>query len=221
MELNEKQLAFAEGILNGKSQKDAYHDAGFKATTDQALRSAASRLASDPAIRAYLAERRREIQHDTNVTQARVIQEIARVGFSDIRDFIRWDEDGAFFVPSEHLTETQAAAIQSVKIKKRTTTREDGDITETVETEIKLHPKMDALEKLAKHLNLYQGDGINDALRETHLLATVLWRFVMALHVSKQMPVPTALKYAEQNPEEVEQWGREQKLLAPGSVSTN
>lgn len=221
MALNDRQLAFCEGILRGESQSEAYRNAGFKATTRGSISVNASQLMKVAKVREYLEMRRQQLREKTDVTSQRVIQEIARVGFSDIRDFAKWDENGVIFIPSTSLTAEQAAAVQSIKSKTKTYTDEDGNETKTVEQEIKLHPKMDGLEKLSKHLGLYQQDRVNDADRQTHLLATLLWKFVMSMHVAKQIPVPEALKYAEQNPDEVEQWGREQKLLTPESETTN
>lgn len=220
LELTDMQKAFCEALLEGKSKTEAYREAGY-AVDGKYDKQRAWELSRTDTIRAYLAERRKEIQNYANVKPAQIIKEIARVGFSDIRDYVRWDETGALFIPSDELTEDQAAAIQSIKVRKRTITRENGGATETVETELKLHPKLEGLEKLMKHYGLYQQDRINDADRETHLLATVLWKFIMSLHLARGVPIQEAQRYAQQNPEEVEAWGREQKLLEPAPESTN
>ena len=81
----------------------------------------------------------------------------------------------------------------------------------------KLASKLDALEKLARHLGLYQAPRENDADREADLLATVLWRYVMALHLQRGVSIAEAVRQAELYPEEVEKWGEEVGLLGPGS----
>ena len=217
--LNQLQINFCEGILRGKSQSEAYRDAGFNAGSPSSVAAGASKLMKNPEVRRYLADRRKEVQEQTDITQKATLKEMARVAFSDIRDFMSWDKKGIAFVPSEELTADQAAAIQSIKSKRRTVTDKDGYETETVEMEVKLHPKMEAVEKLAKVQGLYQADRMNDADVQRDLLKTVLWRFIAAIHLDRGMSVPEALKYAERHPEEVQQWGKEVMLIESGSSS--
>jgi hypothetical protein len=147
------------------------------------------------------------------VDAEKVIAEIATIAFADIRDVATWTESGVLFVPSGELEDHEAKAIASVKSRRRVHRDKEGGETEVTELEVKLHPKLDALEKLSKHLGLYQKDAVNVKDRQTDLLATVLWRYIMALHLEQGMTFAEAKLRAEKNPEEVEAWGREVKLL--------
>ena len=217
--LNERQIRFAENLILGMSQKDAYLAAGYDADEKTAAASG-SKLACDERIVSYLHERRAELQERTNVTVEKNIQELARIGYADIREVLAWDEQGVRFIPSAFLNRDQAGAISSIKSKRRTRTDEDGITHETVDLEVKMHDKLGALEKLNKILGVYQADRMNDADREGHLLATVFGRYIMALHLNEGITVAEAMNRAKANPEEVEAWGRKVKLLPAESTSS-
>ena len=81
------------------------------------------------------------------VSQDRVVLELARLAFADMRDFASWGDGGVRLRPSEELTEDQAACV-----------------SEIVETpgkgvRVKLFGKQPALAALARHLGLREGGG--------------------------------------------------------------
>jgi len=206
--------------MEGKSYTQAYMDAGYQCNSSSSASAAASKLNANPEVIAYMTERRREVQERTNITMERTLKELARIAYSDLREVMSWDRDGVAFVPSTDLTQDQAAAIQVVKSRRRIRRdKDDEGETETIEMEVRMHSKLEALEKLAKVQGLYQADRTNDADRQTDLLATVLWKYVMAVHLERGLSVPEALTLAEKNPEEVERWGKEVMLIPAESSS--
>jgi hypothetical protein len=69
-----------------------------------------------------------------------------------------WDEQGATLIPSDQLSDRGKAAIKKVKIKKTTRRIFEGDSAGeevTVETEVELHDRHAALQKLAGKLGVY------------------------------------------------------------------
>jgi len=200
-ELDANRLAFCEGILAGKPQYRSYEDVpGWNAEGPNA-RTNSSAILREPEIQAYLAARRLEISEITGVTAERVIQEMAKV---------------AFFDPAE---------IVAHEIK---TPEDIGKLPEHVRRCIVgwkwdrfnnlvliLADKLSALDKLAKHLGLYQADAPNYTESPAALLATVQWRFVISMHVHKGLPVSEAYAYAMRHPEEVEAWGEEVGITKP------
>ena len=79
-----------------------------------------------------------EIQSET------VLRELARIAFSRMTNLVQWDADGNFqIIPSLDLSDDDTAAIKEVVVGARGQSR------------IKLHDKVAALEKLAKHLGLF------------------------------------------------------------------
>lgn len=91
----------------------------------------------------------------TQVTQDRVLTELAAVGFTSFTELANWDEDSLSFIPSDALAEAAKRSVKSVK-SKRVIRRDESGETETVEMEISQHDKLSALDKIAKHLGMYR-----------------------------------------------------------------
>lgn len=121
-----------------------------------------SRLLAIPSIGARVAELMREREERTDITADRVLRELAAIGFTAFTDLAAWNEDNLTFTPSDELGEAAKRSVKSVKVKRTVTRGKDGSEQTTVETELTQHDKLSALDKLAKHLNLYGehgGDG--------------------------------------------------------------
>lgn len=132
--------------LNGS--KSAIY-AGF---AEASARQEASRLLDRDDVQSYLQELRDAASEKTGITAARVLEEIGRLAFSDIRNYYKGDNQ---LIPVTDLDDDAAAALASVKTFEEFTP--DGDPIGTSK-EIKLYDKLAGLEKLAKHLGLYEKD---------------------------------------------------------------
>lgn len=102
----------------------------------------------DAAIQKAMNRREKRVE----VSQDRVVTELARVAFGDLRGAVTWGPDGVTLVSSKDLTEDEAAAISEVA---ETVTKDGGS------TRIKRHDKIKALELLGKHLGMFS-DRSND-----------------------------------------------------------
>jgi hypothetical protein len=60
-QLNVRQQKFADAILEGKTQRDAYLLAGYKISTENAVDVSASQLLSNPKIKSYIDSKRAKI----------------------------------------------------------------------------------------------------------------------------------------------------------------
>ena len=91
----------------------------------------------------------------TEVTADQVVAELARIGFSNMLDYITVQEkDGTAFVDLSALTRDQAAAISEIVIEDF----KDGagkDARDVRRVSFKLASKQSALDSLAKHLGMY------------------------------------------------------------------
>lgn len=58
--LSQQQRRFAELILEGKNQTDAYKQAGYKCANDNVAAVSASELVRNPKVVAFMAEQRQE-----------------------------------------------------------------------------------------------------------------------------------------------------------------
>lgn len=127
--------------LNGTQ---AVKRAGFKYSSENAAAKRASDQLRKPHIRAYLAE-------ILNLTSVSVVTEVARIAFANITDVCSFSGDSIGLISSEQLGDRAKSALKSVKV----TERYDADGGRTVTTEVRMHDKLAALEKLMRKLRLY------------------------------------------------------------------
>ncbi len=148
--MTDKQKAFVQEYLVDLNATQAAIRAGYSA--DTANEQGSQNLAKlSVEIKAAMDERAQR----TEITQDRVLKELARIGFADIRKVVQWGEERTVFTPSEDLEEDDAATVSSVKSKTKTFTSKDGEHEVTVEIEMKMHDKLSALEKIGKHLGMF------------------------------------------------------------------
>lgn len=107
----------------------------------------------------------------TQVTADNVILELAKIGFSNIEDFLTIDEDGEVLLKNfDAIDREKLAVIESIKVS---TTKNKDDSREYTTTQFKLHSKLNALEQLGKHLGIYQKDNEQKAQTIFDILAIV------------------------------------------------
>ncbi|MEO5929755.1 MAG: terminase small subunit [Candidatus Kapaibacterium sp.] len=90
-----------------------------------------------------------------------VVRELARLGFSDIRQLIEWGEGGTTLRDSSTISDESAATISEISSVTTTMTTDAGEIS-TTRTRLKLHSKIAALKLLAEHLGMLDGDAGDD-----------------------------------------------------------
>lgn len=158
-----KQEAFAQALARGESASNAYACAGYPPHA-----SNAARLAKQEHILVRVSEllaKRDEIERKATekaidklaITKEKVLAEMAKIGFSDIRKVLEWGEgvavatddgqtviaNGVKLRASKDLTDEAAAAISEIKQAK------DGTLT------VKLYNKESALTQLGKHVGVF------------------------------------------------------------------
>jgi len=109
------------------------------------------RLLQRDDIQEYLNKLRAELDDKTGINQQKVLREIARLAFADIRNYYDGNNN---LRPIEDLDDDAAAALASIKSDEIYA----GEVTIGHSKEIKLYNKLDGLEKLARHLGLYEKD---------------------------------------------------------------
>lgn len=148
--LNEKQARFVEEYLVDLNATQAAIRAGY---SEKTARTQGQRLLTNADIQAAVSEAQKTRSARTQITQDRVIQEIARLGLSDIRG--AFSVGGSLLPPSEW-SDDLSAAVASIEVDQRKEPGEDGE--HYTVTKLKLWDKNAALEKLCKHLGLYERD---------------------------------------------------------------
>lgn len=151
--LTPKQACFVEEYLADLNATQAAIRAGYSAKMAGRI---GFQLLEKTGIQAAIQAAQRERSARTGITADRVVQEIARVAFSSLRDVMTWGPAGAQVRPADEITPEAAAAI--------------AEITETnTGVKVKLHNKVAALEQLAKHVGLYGGKQDGETIH-------VVWR---------------------------------------------
>lgn len=150
-ELTPKQARFVEEYLVDLNGAAAVRRAGYKHKRPDAL---AYDLLRKQEICDALNAAQRERSARTGITADRVLKEIARVAFADPRQVMSWGPNGVALRDSKELSDDQAAAVAEVS---ETWTDNGGG-----SRKVKLHDKVAALEKLARHVGLYEEKTVNE-----------------------------------------------------------
>jgi phage terminase small subunit len=111
------------------------------------------RLLQRDDIQEYISRLQTLLAEKTGISQQKVLQEIAKIAFSDIRKYYQDDNN---LKPICDLDDNEAAALASVKSYEET--MPGTDIIVGFNKEIKMYDKLAGLEKLARHLGLYEKD---------------------------------------------------------------
>lgn len=149
--LTGKQKIFADEYLIDLNATRAYRAAYPNCKKDSSADAAARKLLGNTRIQTYISEQMKERQKRTEITQDRVIQELAQIAFAKITDYVEVQSDGEKNIvvvkSTEKLSKNQVSAIAGIKQGK-------------YGIEIKLNDKEKALEMLGRHLGMWN-DKIN------------------------------------------------------------
>jgi phage terminase small subunit len=114
------------------------------------------RLLKDAKIRARVEYLTAQALVNADVEAADVVRELARVGYSDVWNYAIDESGNVTLAPGA--PSGASRAVSAIKRKTRTSVTKDGEsVTETT-TEIRLWPKVDALEKLARYKDIFPSD---------------------------------------------------------------
>ena len=141
--MTEKQKIFADEYLIDLNATRAYKVAYPSAKKDETAMANGSRMLRNAKVAEYIAERMQERQERTEVTQDRVIAELAAIAFAKATDYVSIKDDEVLLRDTDKLTEAQVRAIAGIKQGK------NG-------IELKLNDKEKALELLGRHLGMFK-----------------------------------------------------------------
>lgn len=156
-ELNDKQRSFCDEYLIDLNATQAAIRAGYSEKTAYSI---GQRLLKDVEVQNYISKRQKERSERTEITQDKVLKELAVIAFANTTDFARIvekqtaDENGKVIkyktvdlTLTSELSEEQQRALAVVK---------EGKFG----IEVKPHDKVRALELLGKHLGMWT-DNVN------------------------------------------------------------
>ena len=158
MGLNPKQQRFVEEYLIDLNATQAAIRAGYSKKTAHVT---GHENLSKPKIAEALQERMAARADRTEITQDRVLVELAKIGFSDPRRIL--SASGGIHDTQDWADET-AGALSSLEVVSRPygAPDEDGRRVPELVHKIKFWDKLAALEKMGKHLGMFDGAGSGD-----------------------------------------------------------
>jgi phage terminase small subunit len=145
--LTPKQQRFVDEYLVDLNATQAAIRAGYSERTAAAI--GAENL-TKPQIASAVQKATSERSERTKVTADRVVEELAKVGFSDMRKFTKWGPSGVSLKDSDSLEGDDAACVAEVS---QTVTDGGGGTLK-----FKLHDKVTSLKLLGQHVGMFKGD---------------------------------------------------------------
>nr|DAN48034.1 MAG TPA: Terminase small subunit [Caudoviricetes sp.] len=145
-------MRFVDEWLIDFNGKQAAIRAGYSAKTAEAT---AARLLRNVKVQAEISRRQKDLQRRTEISQDRVVKELARIAFADATDYacvetLTYENEDGTVSPvqivspkdTDTLSDDQRAAIAGIKHGA------NG-------IEVKLHDKIKALELLGRHIGMF------------------------------------------------------------------
>lgn len=152
MSLTPKQARFAAEYVVDLNGTQAAIRAGY---AEKGAEVRASGLLRIGKVKAEIDRLVKQREARTEISQDRVVKELACIAFSDIRKAAHWNYSRMGLIPSDEIDDATAAAI--------------GEVGNTnAGPKIKMLPKLPALDLLGRHLGMFrgeEGDNTKDAAR--------------------------------------------------------
>jgi phage terminase small subunit len=155
-DLTPKQEAFAKAYVETGNASEAYRRAyDAEDMKPDVINVKACELLKHGKVSVRVEELQLALQKRHDITMDKVVQELAKIGFSNMLDYMKVQEDGSAYVDLSQLTRDQAAAIGEVTSE--TYYEKDGEDSIPVKrTKLKLNDKRAALVDLGKHLGMFK-----------------------------------------------------------------
>jgi len=152
--LTDKQKRFANEYLIDLNAAQAAIRTGY---SENSAKEQGARLLTNDNIKKYI-DKRLDKQSDNNTLLiAKVIKELQKIGFSDINDYLEWDEKTGKIIPSKDIDTTVLSQV--IITEKHLTSKQDTELVQR-DIKFKMHDKIKALDILSKYLKLYS-DNVN------------------------------------------------------------
>lgn len=152
--INEKQRKFCEEYLIDLNATQAAIRAGYSEKTAKVI---GNENLTKPYIQSEIQRLQKTRSKRTEITADRVLKELARIGFANIDDILDFDNESVTIKDSKTLKKKVKSAISEVS----KTISKDG-----ISIKVKMYDKISALDKIARHLGMYEEKKNNDTTQE-------------------------------------------------------
>ena len=150
--LTPKQARFVDEYLIDLNATQAGIRAGYKHP------DIGRRLVTKSHVQNAVAARRAELSAKTGATVERVVKRFSRIAFADMGTYLELGADGTVRLDWSKLPKGATKIIQEVTQEEHTGGR-GHEVGQIRRTKFKLYSQLDALDKLAKHLGMYEDKG--------------------------------------------------------------
>lgn len=151
--LTPKQAAFVEQYLVDLNATQAAIRAGYSRRSARAI---GQENLTKPDVQAAITAAQQARSERVSVTADRVLEELAALAFTNLRDVATWGAEGGLDLrASDDLAPAEAAALREVKLTRTTYRNKDGGETERETREVKMHDKLQAVVQIGKHLGMW------------------------------------------------------------------
>ena len=153
---NAKHEQFARYLAEGIKPSDAILKLGYLPNASKhSVNMQAGKLMRTEEVQNRVAELQDQAAARTSITVARVLEELAKIGFANPLDYMKVQEDGTAYVDLKDMTRDQAAAISEIQVDEYMEGR--GEEARPVKkVKLKFHDKRAALMDIGKHLGMFR-----------------------------------------------------------------
>ncbi|PJZ00371.1 terminase small subunit [Bacillus vallismortis] len=151
--LTPKQKRFVDEYLIDLNATQSYIRAGYKANSEAVAGVEGHKLLKNPKIEQAISEAMEKRSKRTNITADRVLNQLAKYAFADIRDLMTWNEE------TGRITLLPPDQIDGSIITELTQTVTEvpygEEMMDKVTTKVKRGDPLKALELIGKHLGMF------------------------------------------------------------------
>lgn len=153
--LTDKQKRFVDEYLVDLNATAAARRAGYKDP------NIGRQLITKNNVSAEIQKRQEKLRGKLEITQERVLEELAAIAFANGADFATVNQNGIVRItPTDEVPEEKKKAVASIK---------EGQYG----TEVKVHDKVKALELLAKHLGMFDSKNGGSEAPENNIFEVI------------------------------------------------
>lgn len=152
--LTDKQKKFVDEYLICLNATEAAIRAGYSKKT---AGSVGHENLKKPEIEKAIAEKQKKLQEKTEITTERVLDEYAKLAFSQLPGIANYSGGYMSLEDFENLTDAQRACIKDFECTTEKQIDPSGEVVPVSKVKVKLHDKMKALDSIARHLGLFNG----------------------------------------------------------------
>lgn len=187
--LTDKQYKFVNEYLIDLNATQAAIRAGYSKNNADKI---GPELLGKTRVQEYLNQRMKEREARTQITQDKVLQELAKIGFANMADYMKVGKDGDPFLDFSELTRDQTAALAEVTVEDFKDGRGE-EARDVRRVKFKLHDKRASLVDIGKHIGMFDSKlnvNLNGKVQHSVDLSNLTDEELQTLYILRQKITP-------------------------------